>query len=105
MEGTLVSARISAHKKEQAVAVLDSLGVTISDLINSAFDYAIEHRELPHSKETASDATAVTPDQVIQLLNATTVKGIDWSAFDGESDPFYKHAIHEGRAADYEALA
>ena len=45
MEDILVSSRISRAKKEAGVGVLKELGVTTSDLINSAFDFVIEtHR-------------------------------------------------------------
>ena len=73
MESTLVSARISRHKKEQAVAVLDSLGVTVSDPINSAFDYAIEQRGFPQGKPDAVNRKAVSADKIAPLIDNNVV--------------------------------
>ena len=46
-ESVLVSARVSQAKKDASKGVLASLGANTSDLINSAFDYLLERRELP----------------------------------------------------------
>ena len=46
-ESVLVSARVPQAKKDASKGVLASLGANTSDLINSAFDYLLERRELP----------------------------------------------------------
>ena len=45
-ESVLVSARVPQAKKDASKGVLASLGANTSDLINSAFDYLLERREL-----------------------------------------------------------
>ena len=41
MDTALVSARMSRAKKERAGSILESIGATASDLINSAYDYVV----------------------------------------------------------------
>lgn len=96
MDNTLVSARVPRAKKERAGSVLTSMGATISDLINSAFDYVIETNELPCAK-TAADVTG----DFASFVEATTLD-INWPAgFDGD----YKTLMANVRIEDYEALA
>lgn len=96
MDNTLVSARIPRAKKERGGSVLASMGATISDLINSAFDYVIETNELPNAKE----ATNISGD-FSSFVEATTLN-IDWPAgFDGD----YKALMANMRIEDYESLA
>ena len=96
MDNTLVSARVLRAKKERGGSVLASMGATISDLINSAFDYVIETNELPNAK-----ATADVHNGFPSFLKATTLN-IDWPAgFDGN----YKELMANMRIEDYESLA
>ena len=95
MENTLVSSRIPRAKKEAGVAVLDSLGATTSDLINSAFDYLIEHRALPAAQKAARKKSGLA-----QFLSETTL-AIDW----GDETRSYKDVMRARRAEDYERLA
>lgn len=95
---TLVSARIAKGKKESAKRVLDSLGTTTSDLINSAFDYLLEMGELPQAqmpeKKTISDFR--------QFMEASTIP-VDWGS--DASDGDYRKLIRASKRESYESLA
>ena len=97
MQDTLVSARMPAAKKERARGILDSIGATTSDLINSAFDYVIANNQLP---ATAASAERPSEQDFEQFVAETTFK-IDWP--EGTDD--YKQLIKEMRLTDYESLA
>lgn len=97
MDATLVSARVARGKKEHGVEVLSSMGATVSDLINSAFDYVIAAKQLP----IANEETARRTDEFAQFVERSTLD-VNWpEGFDGN----YKKLIAEGRLARYESLA
>lgn len=96
MENTLVSARLSRAKKERGVGALSAIGATVSDLINSAFDYVIETNELPSARQGE-----LRRDADFEAFVAESTVHIDWP--DDASD--YKAAMRRMRVADYEALA
>lgn len=97
MSTILVSARMPQAKKEATVRVLDSMGATVSDLINSAFDYVLEEHRLPgenaraHAERPPFDA----------FLEATTIK-VAWPATAADN---YREMLREGKLHDYESLA
>ncbi len=98
MESALVSARVPRAKREAAATLLESLGATTSELVNSAFDYLIENRRLPVSESA--------PSRDMAAFSAFVGEGtldIDW----GPDAEFldYKAIIREGRRAEYESLA
>lgn len=98
MESALVSARVPRAKKEAASSLLESLGSTTSELINSAFEYLIENRSLPASKaSTSRDEHAYAA-----FVNKATLD-IDWGPDAELLD--YKAIIREGKRAEYESLA
>lgn len=94
----LVSARISQGKKDAAKSVLESLGSTTSDLINSAFDYLLENKELPQSAAPKRPTKA----EVKKFL-ASSSYPVDWG--DDAADGDYKKLLHEGKREAYESLA
>lgn len=47
MNEAMVTARMSADKKEEGTRILSQLGTTASQAINEMYDYLIEHRALP----------------------------------------------------------
>ena len=47
MPDAMVTARMSAEKKEAGMRVLRSLGMTASEAINALFDYLIKNGRLP----------------------------------------------------------
>ena len=95
MEDSLVSSRISKAKKDAGVAVLESMGSTTSELINSAFDYVIEKRQLP------SASSIKKPDKkgFARFVAESTLQ-IDWN-----DDRSYKDILRNGKVTDYESLA
>ncbi|WP_165045596.1 MULTISPECIES: type II toxin-antitoxin system RelB/DinJ family antitoxin [unclassified Adlercreutzia] len=58
----MVTARMSREKKELGGAILETLGTNASQVINSLYDYVIEHRSLPFNKGTAH--LSHTPDEI-----------------------------------------
>lgn len=95
MDDTLVSSRISRAKKETGVAVLESVGATTSELINSAFDYVIEKRQLP----TATPSAKLRKKSFSSFVSQSTLS-IDWSV---DTRP-YKEILRQGKVDDYEYL-
>lgn len=72
-ESVLVSARVPQAKKDASKGVLASLGVNTSDLINSAFDYLLERRELP----TTAPSSRPSREELDAFLAASTLD-VDW---------------------------
>lgn len=100
MSDVLVSARMSKAKKDAAVGVLQSIGSSASELINSAFDYVIANKTLPG--QAASNRKMKHFDD---FVNETSFN-IDWPQVPttfGEDG--YKVAIREERLSKYESLA
>ena len=98
MNNTLVSARVPQAKKERASSILASIGATASDLINSAYDYVIETKQLPtvggtEKRRSQKDFAA--------FVEASTLN-VEWP--EKQSDD-YKSLAREWRRADYESLA
>lgn len=100
MESVLSSARVPLAKKETANGILDSIGATTSDLINSAYDYLLEKGELPRA-DAHRDAER-TAEGFKAFVGASTLD-VDWGA--GAADGDYKRLIKQGKLADYESLA
>jgi len=98
MESALVSARVPRAKKEAASSLLESLGSTTSELINSAFEYLIENKSLP-----TSEASISRNEQTYIAFVSEATLSIDW----GPEAEFldYKAIIREGKRAEYESLA
>ena len=98
MDNTLVSARVPQAKKERANTILASIGATASDLINSAYDYVIEAKQLP----TAKNATSNRAEKDFRAFVEASTLEIDWVS--GSSGD-YKSLAREWRRSDYESLA
>ena len=96
-ESVLVSARVPQVKKDASKTVLASLGATTSDLINSAFDYLLEARQLP----VAEAAPRPSIEEVAAFLGASTVKA-DWGPEAADGD--YRALVRGGKRERYEAL-
>lgn len=97
-ESVLVSARVPQAKKDASKGVLASLGANTSDLINSAFDYLLERRELP----AVAAAPKPSQEELGAFLAASTID-VDWrgEATDGD----YRTLLRNGKRARYESLA
>ena len=97
MESTLVSARVPRAKKEAAAGLLASLGATTSDLINRAFDYLLEKKELPCTTSERRNS-----QKELRTFVASTTFEVPWpDDFDGN----YKTLVKQERLAQYESLA
>ena len=99
MEDILVSSRISRAKKEAGVGVLKELGVTTSDLINSAFDFVIETHQLPGTAPKAQTRKQRSSELASFITESTLA--VDW----GGDMRSYKDILRERRVSDYESLA
>lgn len=96
MDDTLVSSRISRAKKDAGIAVLESVGATTSELINSAFDYVIEKKQLP----LAIVPTKPRSKDLLSFVSQSTL-AIDWS----NESRSYKEILRQGKVTEYESLA
>lgn len=97
MADVLVSARVTQAKKDAAKSVLTSLGSTTSDLINSAFDYVLEKKELPQ----ATVAQRPSKTEFERYLEESTLP-IDWG--DDAPDGNYRKLLRERKGSAYESL-
>ena len=95
MENCLVSARIPSAKKDAVQSVLKSMGSSTTELINGAFDYLLEQREIPRAHPVARD------DAGLAVFLAECQLDIPWP----EGDIDYKQLIREGKRERYESLA
>lgn len=98
MESVLVNARVSRAKKETAAGILEALGSTTSELINSAYDYLLEHRSLP-----ASEGENPRSHEAFAAFEAESTLGVDWGAAPESFD--YKSFMRAEKRGDYESLA
>ena len=98
MESILVNARIPIAKKEAATAMLNAQGITTTELINAAYDFLIEHEELP----TAKSNKKRTINSFSSFVDESTLD-VNWSC--QEEFAVYKELIRKGKRADYERLA
>ena len=98
MESTLVNARVPVAKREAAVAILNAQGITTTELINAAYDFLIEHEELPGAKQNKKQPS----NSFLAFMNESTLD-VNWSCQEEFTD--YKEFIRKGKQADYECLA
>lgn len=96
MESALVNARVPLAKKESGNALLKKMGSSQSELVNRAYDYLLETKQLPSAGESARDNAAFA-----QFLDATSFD-IDWGE---DAQRSYKDILREGKRAEYESLA
>ena len=97
-ESVLVSARVPQAKKDASKGVLASLGANTSDLINSAFDYLLERRELP----TTAPASRPSREELDAFLAASTLD-VDWRGEAPDGD--YRSLVRDGKRGRDESLA
>lgn len=98
MESSIVNARIPRAKKEAASEVLSSIGSSTSELINTAYDYVLEHKRLPN----VSSSKSVSTKGFSEFVSKSTID-IDWGQ-DPESVD-YKDILRNGKRVEYESLA
>ena len=98
MSDVLVSARITEAKKSAAKDILSSMGATTSDLINTAFDYLLETKELPRTKN-ADRPTRAAFEQFV----AESTLPIEWGPDAPDGD--YRKLLRQEKRNAYESLA
>lgn len=99
---TIVAARVPEEIKEQGNAVLAKLGVTPTQLINSAYHYVLEHQKLPFEstlpKPGKRKLSADRMQQIAHEFSQLQVCNYDYSA--GGTKAF-KEVLAEKIASDY----
>lgn len=98
MSDVLVSARITEAKKSAAKDILSSMGATTSDLINTAFDYLLENKELPRTKDAKQPMRA----DFEQFVAESTLP-IEWGPDAPDGD--YRELLRQEKRDAYESLA
>ena len=99
----MVTARVPVEIKEQVTALLKENGSSPTELVNSAYEYYLEYRELPKKNLLKAGRRKLSREQkkkLAELLVATTVA--DTSLLDGRS---LQEVIAEQRRDGYEALS
>ncbi|MBQ6453390.1 MAG: hypothetical protein IJJ14_03425 [Coriobacteriales bacterium] len=97
----LVSARTTPAKKDAVQRKLESKGLSLSQLINSALDYFMEEGELPGA--AAREHAERDAEGFASFVQASTLP-VDWGAV-GDNPADYKKLLQQGKQADYESLA
>lgn len=102
METAIANARVPIAKKEASLGLLQSLGLTTSDLINGAYDYLLSTGTIPTAADMGASAENERDWSAFSSFAESTTLAIDWGDdFDGD----YKRILREGKIADYESLA
>lgn len=106
---SIVTARVPAEIKLQAVQMLSQMGSSTTKLINAAFEYLLATGELPHAAEaTPAPTTRTLSDEqrgeLAEFFRTTSSPAPDsfWAELGNRS---YKDALAQWRKEDYEALA
>ena len=66
----VVTARVPAGIRSRGIEVLHEIGSTTSELVNAAFEYVIQERQLPHAKLPKTDQPAIralSTEQALEL--------------------------------------
>ena len=101
MDTAIANARVPRAKKEASLGLLQSLGLTTSDLINGAYDYLLSTGTIPTAGKESLAEGARDWSTFASFVVETTLD-IDWGEdFDGD----YKRILREGKIADYESLS
>ena len=100
MESVLVNARVPVAKRDAAKAVLESMGKTTTDLINSAYDYLLSERQLPGAGLAAGSHEERLDDFRCFLDEATCP--VDWGE---RADWDYKDLLTEALEEKYGSIA
>ena len=98
-----MDAMVTARVPVEMTALLKENGSSPTELVNSAYEYYLEHRELPKKNLLKAGRHKLTKEQkkkLAELLAATTVA--DTSLLDGRS---LQEVIAEKRRDGYEALS
>lgn len=100
MKSAVVNARIPLAKKEAAARLLEAIGSTPSELINSAYDYLLKFGKLP---DASSLNLKAQNGRSFEDFVALTTHEVDWDVAGIPLD--YKEYVREGKRRDYESLA
>ena len=106
---SIVTARVPAEIKSQAMQMLAQMGSSTTKLINAAFEYLLATGELPRVNQEAPTPSTRQLDEgqrseLAAFFHATSVPAPSsfWSEL---GDRSYKEALASWRKEDYEALA
>ena len=99
----MISARVPDALYDQGAVELKRLGCSVSELVNSAYEYLLAEHRLPERRRPKSSARMLTNEQRTALarsLGACTL-GIRIPS----NTAYDKAIVHEERARRHEALA
>lgn len=100
----LVSARVPIEIKKQGNAILKQIDSTPTQLVNSAYQYVIEHGALPQVKpELKPEKRTLSKTQANKLKARQLLMSLPGAeqALDNKD---FKVTLAEGRRADYESF-
>lgn len=103
----IVTSRVPSEVRRQGSAILKKIGATQTQLVNSAYDYLIQHECLPTDaieqlpKPGHRTLTPEMREELTRFLSESTVQVPE--SFWGERT--YKDILEAGRRADYASLA
>ena len=100
----VITARVPAGVRQRGLEVLREIGSTTSELVNAAFAYVIQERELPKPRAAAPEAGCKRLDAQQQLELASFLENIrvqtpqEWN--EAPFEQLLDEAM-EGRYADF----
>ncbi|WP_417143830.1 type II toxin-antitoxin system RelB/DinJ family antitoxin [Raoultibacter massiliensis] len=104
-DDSIVTARVPVEIKRQGNAALKRIGSTPTELINAAYEYVLDHNELPTDRRAVRPGRReLSSDQKSKLMRRgkNMLVKPDGDVLDGCS---LKEVLAEMRSADYEALS
>ncbi len=103
MESAVINARVPVAKRDAAKGILQSLGKTPTDLINSAYDYLLSEGKLPAAHQAAPSVNEKQErtDAFRSFVQDSTFS-VDWGV---DADVSYKDLLAQAREEKYESLA
>lgn len=70
MADAMISARMSAEKKEAGNRILESLGTNASQAVNDLYDFVIRNKQLPFAPKQELGLHKYTKEQIAEAVRA-----------------------------------
>ncbi len=80
MADAMVSARMSAEKKDAGNQILESLGTNASQAVNELYDFVIRNKRLPFAPKQELGLHKYTKEQIAEAtraVNSLVIHGVD----------------------------
>jgi antitoxin component of RelBE/YafQ-DinJ toxin-antitoxin module len=100
----LVSARVPVEIKRQGNSILEQIGSSPTQLVNTAYQYVIEHGELPLARQALKPAKRKLETTQLNKIKARSLLMALPGCEDLLDNKGIKEILAEGRQTSYESL-